>query len=177
MEQHQRAQRDLPLPSGHGVLWRAAALSFLGAAALFAQTETGVIYGRVTNSRGQAQNVMVRLYAEGDLPAGNMYTDAQGQFAFQALPGGEYWVVVEAEGFRPLREHARLDATISPRAQVNAVLEPVTAAAVNPNPIVSGSTSSHIVDAKKPAPDFNPKALREFDKGNKSRQNGDFAAA
>jgi Tfp pilus assembly protein PilF len=120
---------------------------------------------------------MVHLLADGYTPAGDVYTDAQGQFIFQSLPGGDYWVVVEADGFQPVREHTRLDAVISPTAQVNPVLEPVVTTGAKPSPVISGSASSHTLNAKTPTPDFNPKALREFDKGNKSKQKGDLQSA
>lgn len=174
----------------HGVLrgWRrrgcfkrnlaqAAGFAFLFGATLFGQIESGVIYGRVTDSRGQPKLLMVHLLAEGDMPAANMYTDSQGQFAFQGLPNGEYWVVAEADGFQPVRQHVRLDATINPKAQVNAVLEPVVTTGVKPSPVIAGSATSHTLDAKKPSPDSDPKALREFDKGNRSRQKGDLQSA
>jgi Tfp pilus assembly protein PilF len=156
---------------------QAAGLAFLFAATLFGQSESGVIYGRVTDSRGQPQSLMVHLLADGDIPAGDQYTDGQGQFAFQAVPSGEYWVVVEADGFQTVHQHVRLDATINPRVQVNPVLEAMVATGTKPSPVISGSALSHTLDAKKPVPDFNPKALREFDKGNRSRQKGDLQSA
>lgn len=144
---------------------------------LFAQQEIGVIYGRVTDSRGHAQRLMVHLLADGDMPAGDVYTDAEGQYAFRSLPSGEYWVVVEAEGFQPTRQSVRLDVHVNSKMQVNPVLEPIAGSSTTPSPIVSGSPSSQTVDAKKSAPAFDSRALREFDKGNASRDKGDLVGA
>ena len=153
-----------------------AACILFFSATVFGQIDNGVIYGRVTDSRGEVTSVMVKLLAEGDLPAGNMYSGSQGEFSFQALPNGEYSVVVEADGFLPVRQHVRLDGMISPKAQVNIVLEPAVTAGTKPSPVISGSATSHVLDVRKRR-DFNPKALREFDKGNRSQQEGDLHAA
>jgi Tfp pilus assembly protein PilF len=177
MRQNHLARRVLRQRNWWQNLAQTTAFIVISTATLFGQTESGVIYGRVTDSRGQPQRLMVQLLAEGDLPAANMYTDSQGQFAFQGLPSGEYWVAVEAEGFQPVREHARLDAIASPKAQINPVLEPIVTTGAKPSPVISGSAASHTLDVKKPSPDFKPKALREFDKGNRSRQKGDLRAA
>ncbi|HXJ92140.1 MAG TPA: tetratricopeptide repeat protein [Terriglobia bacterium] len=146
-------------------------------AGLFGQQESGVIYGRVTDSRGHSQNLMVHLLAEGDVPAGDVYTDAEGQYAFRSLPGGEYWVVVEPDGFEPVRQPVRLDIQVNSKMQVNLVLEPLAEKGATPSPIVSGSPSSQAVDARKLAPAFDARALREFDKGNASQEKGDFEGA
>jgi tetratricopeptide (TPR) repeat protein len=144
---------------------------------LFAQQENGIIYGRVTDSRGHPQRLMVRLLAEGDMPAGDEYTDAEGQFAFRSLPSGEYWVVAEAEGFEPVHQSVRLDVHVNSKMQVNPVLEPIAAKSTTPSPIVSGSPSSQAVDAKNPALIFDARALREFDKGNASQKKGNMEGA
>ncbi len=43
--------------------------------------------------------------------------------------------------------------------------------------MIAGSKSSRELSAKHPLPPFNPKAVKEFDKGNKERQNGNSQAA
>lgn len=149
----------------------------LGSTAIFAQQDIGVIYGRVTDSRGDPQHLMVHLLAAGDIPAGDVYTDAEGQYAFYSLPSGDYLLVAEAEGFEPVRQSVRLDTHVNSKMQINPVLEPAAKSDAPPSPIVSGSPSSHTVDARKPAPTFDARALREFDRGNASREKGDLEAA
>lgn len=144
---------------------------------LLGQQDMGVIYGRVTDSRGHPQRLMVRLLAAGDIPAGAMYTDAEGEYTFESLPSGDYRLVVEAEGYEPVRQSVRLDTHVSSKMQVNVVLEPVATTSAKPSPIISGSPSSHTMDAKKPAPTFDARALREFNKGNASEEKGDLESA
>ncbi len=77
----------------------------------------GIVTGRVTNSQGQPQAVLVHLLADGDIPAGDAYTDSNGDYVITGLPNGNYAVVVEAEGYKPFRGTTRLDNISSaPRA-------------------------------------------------------------
>ena len=145
-------------------------------ASLQAQQDSGVIEGRVTDSRGQPQRLLVHLLAAGDIPAGDVFTDSNGQYTFFALPNGDYWVVVEAEGFRLARQHVMLDMRIHPKAQSNVVLEPLETGDHRGRRI-AGSASSYEVSAKSPGRPFDPKALREFEKGNRKQRSGDFDAA
>jgi Tfp pilus assembly protein PilF len=159
---------------------RPLAAIFLGLACIaplaHAQT-TGIISGRVTNSQGQAQTVLVHLLAEGDIPAGDAYSDSNGSYVFMGLPGGTYTVVVETEGYKPFRGKVRLEENIEPRGQVMVVLEPTTKQAASKRPMIPGSKSSGELNAKHPEPQLDPKAIKEFDKGNKERGKGDSEAA
>jgi Tfp pilus assembly protein PilF len=137
----------------------------------------GLVTGRVTNSQGQPQTVLVRLLADGDIPAGDAYTDSNGDYIITGLPNGTFAVVVEAEGYKPFRQITRLDNLVQPRGQVMVVLEPAPKEAATAGPMVSGSTSSRELSAKHPMPPFDPKAIREFDKGNKEQQKGNSQAA
>jgi tetratricopeptide (TPR) repeat protein len=153
------------------------AVLFFSTVPLVAQQDMGVIYGRVTDSRGNPQHLRVHLLAAGDIPAGDAYTDAEGQYAFYSLPSGEYWLVVEADGFEPVRQPISLDVHVNSKMQINPVLEPVAKTKTGPSPIVSGSPSSHTVDAKKLAATFDARALREFNRANVSRDKGDLKGA
>lgn len=150
---------------------------YLGFAVPLAAQANGIVTGRVTDSRGAAENVRVQLLADGDVPAGATYTDSDGHYTFYELATGTYYVVIEAEGYRPVHQRAYLDAPIRPTATVNVSLEP---AAKRPSPsaqTVPGSTSNQELNAKHPTGAFSPKALKEFDKGNREQQNGDLEAA
>ena len=168
-----------PAPPLRGWLYFPGLLGLmLASATLFqAQDSTGTIYGRVTDSRGQAQRLMVHLFADGEMPAGAVYTGTEGQFAFQMVPGGEYWVVAEGEGFKPARQSVRLDIHTNPNAQVNLSLESASAAVDSPGPMVSGSPSSRKVDVKKSSPSFNARAVSEYAKGNARQTKGDTKGA
>lgn len=144
---------------------------------LFGQQAVGVIYGRMTDGRGHPQHFLVKLVADGELPAGSVYADSEGQYAFQELPSGQYWVVVEAPGFQPLRQFVRLDEHVNAKVQANLVLEPLATAPEAPSPVVSGSAASHTVDVRNFAPDFDARALREFNKANALEKSGDLKGA
>lgn len=139
--------------------------------------DVGTLSGRVTNPQGQPLTVLVRVLSDGDIPAGAMYTDANGAFAFLALPVGIYTVVVEADGYKPFRQTARLDANIQPRVDVMVVLEPATQTTATNGPVIPGSKSTTEVKASHILPPLNPKAAKEFDKGNKAREDRDDSAA
>jgi len=145
-------------------------------ASTFAQSN-GVVTGRVTDDHGKVESQLVRLLAVGDVPAGDVYTDSEGHYTFQGLPGGVYYVVVEAEGYRPFHQSVSLDMQVQPKVTLDVILEPVTTPPPTPGQIISGSTSSHALNAKRPGTLFSPKVLKEFERGNKDRQKGDLNAA
>lgn len=138
---------------------------------------SGVVTGRVTNSQGEPKAVLVHLLADGDIPAGEAYSDSNGSFVFIGLTNGNYAVVVEADGYKPFRGTTRLDNTEQPRGQVLVLLEPVAKPTAPKGAVIGGSKASNELDAKHPLPPFEPKAVKEFDKGNRERQQGDFPAA
>jgi Tfp pilus assembly protein PilF len=121
--------------------------------------------------------VLVHVFADGEIPAGNAYTDSNGYYVITGLGNGTYAVVVEAEGYKPFRQTTRLDNIIQPRGQVMVVLEPAPKEAPTKGPMIAGSTSSGELNAKHPLPPFDPKAVKEFDKGNKEQQQGNSQAA
>lgn len=169
-----------PLRPAHetGVVSLAACALVLGfAPLLLAQSETGVIHGRVTDTRGQAQRVHVQLLAAGDIPAGDRYAGNEGEYVFETLPSGEYWVVIEAEGFRPVRRPVSLDIRLNANVQVNLILERIEGTAATPSPVVSGSASSHMVDAHKLPTPVNAQALREYNKGRSDERKGNLEGA
>jgi tetratricopeptide (TPR) repeat protein len=155
-----------------------AGLQFAVPASLWSQASenNGVIYGKVMDSYGHPQRLRIQLLGPGDMLAGEMYSDTEGSYSFQGLPNGRYSVVVEQQGYRPLRQVVLLE-NLNPRAKVYITLEPASAEPKPPTPIVGGSESSQRVDAGKPARNFNPKAVHEFEKGNQSQKGGNFESA
>jgi len=152
-------------------------LALVVSAPLAHAQSAGIVSGRVTNSQGQPQNVFVHLFADGDIPAGDAYSDSNGYYVFLGLPNGNYAVVVEAEGYKPFRGSVRLDNVIQPRGQVMVVLESAPKEAAKTGQMIAGSKSSGELNARHPLPPFDPKAVKEFDKGNKEQQRGNLQAA
>lgn len=152
----------------------------LGAGELCGQgTAGGVISGRVTGTGGQPQNLLIRLMSEGDIPAGEMYTDSNGTFSFRSLPNGTYWVEAQATGYKPVRQTVVLDLRINPLMVVNLSLEPVNSEARGGEETIAGSSGNRILKSRHagPAPSFDGKALSEFNKGSKLEREGKLAAA
>jgi type IV pilus assembly protein PilF len=180
MVRNQLAHRRLGTPcSGHlvALVLLASGLVFFCCANVLAQQDNGVIYGRVSDSRGRPQNLRLQLLAAGDILADDVYTDSEGQYTFRSLPSGEYWIVVEAQGFEPVRQHVMLDTHVNARMQVNLVLEEPRVTTRVATPALSGSASSRAVDARNPAPSFAPQAVRELDKGIARQKKGDLEGA
>ena len=168
-----RSQRVLRV----NAVFLAFALLLLPAPLLLAQGDTGVIHGRVTDSRGQAQRVRVQLLAAGDIPAGDRYTGNEGEYVFEALPSGEYQIAIEAAGFRAVRLPVNLDIRLNPNVQANVVLEADGVTGKAPSPVVSGSASSHTVDARKSPVAVDARALREYNKGRNEDSKGNLESA
>jgi tetratricopeptide (TPR) repeat protein len=141
-----------------------------------ATENNGVIYGKVTDSYGHPQRLRIQLLGPGDMLVGEMYSDTEGSYSFQGLPNGQYCLVIEQQGYRPARQVVLLD-KLNPRAQAYITLESASAAPKSSTPVVAGSESSQRVDAGKPARNFSPKAVHEFEKGNQSQKNGNFESA
>ena len=124
-----------------------------------------IVTGRVTNSQGQPQAVLVHVLADGDIPAGDAYTDSNGNYVFMGLPNGTYTVVVEAEGYKPFRATTRLDNIVQPRGQVMVVLEPATKSAPSNGAVVAGSKSGGELNAKHPMPPLRPQGRQGIRQG------------
>jgi tetratricopeptide (TPR) repeat protein len=156
----------------------AAGLQLAVPASLWCQAveNNGVVYGKVTDSYGHPQRLRIQLLGPGDMLVGEIYSDAEGSYSFRSLPNGQYCVVVEQQGYRPARQPVLLD-KLNPRAQAYITLESASAAPKFTTSVVTGSESSQRVDAGKPARNFSPKAVQEFEKGNQKQKDGNFESA
>jgi Flp pilus assembly protein TadD len=156
-----------------------ATISILGAVgALRAQEQiNGVIAGRVTNSRGQPQHLLVQLSSPGDILVGDVFTDSNGDFAFSDLRSGIYYVTVEAEGYQPAHETVGIDARSSSRTGIMISLEPAAKERSSPGQIIAGSRNSYALNIKDKSRPFDAKALREFDKGTQKQRAENFQSA
>jgi Tfp pilus assembly protein PilF len=159
-------------------LFAALYAGLMGLGVLWGQESGGgVIFGRVTGERGQPQVLLVHLFSEGEVPAGDSYTDADGNFSFRTLPNGTYYVVAQTEGYRPARVSVLLDMKMHPSAQVSLALEPLESTNKPPIQAVPGSPRSQKLDAHAPARPIDARALREFERGNRAQRQGNFHGA
>ena len=97
---------------------------------------------RIKESREPARNVSVRLERFSGGIVEEMPTDNQGRFRFAGLTRGYYTVIINAEGFEPVRQHADLQVLF--RAYLMVELSSVKAGALN-------TTSPAVIDARVPA--------------------------
>lgn len=150
-----------------------------GAAAFVRGQEqiNGVVAGRVTDSRGQPQRLLVRLSSGGDILVGQTYTDSNGNFAFSDLRSGLYYVTVEAEGYQPARATVGIDARNSSRTGILIYLEPTPDEPKPPGQVIAGSRNSYALNVKEKSRPFDAKALREFEKGNQEQRAENFTSA
>ena len=138
----------------------------------------GVVAGRVTDIRGQPQQVLVRLVSAGEILVDQVYTDASGAFAFGNLQAAVYYVRVEADGFRPASRRTEVFERNSTQSQVEIVLEPTDTPQHTPNAQVrSGSPGDYKLDITNQRRPFASKALREFAKGNEKKRSRDWKGA
>ena len=155
-----------------------AGLQFAVPASLWSQASenNGVIYGKVMDSYGHPQRLRIQLLGPGDMLVGEKYSDTEGSYSFQGLPNGQFCVVIEQQGYRPVRQVVLLE-NPNPRAKAYITLESASTEPQPATPVVAGSESSQRVDASKPARNFSPKAMHEFEKGNQSQKDGNFESA
>jgi len=116
------------------ILW--VLLSFLCAGELAAQQVTGAITGVVTDkTHSVVAGAKVRLSSQTTAAAREAVTDAEGKFAFNAVPAGMYKLIVVCEGFR---SYEQSDIELTPnqtlslgeiQLEVGAVTESVTVVA------------------------------------------------
>jgi Tfp pilus assembly protein PilF len=162
-------------------VWRicvALSLAAMTPGLLWPQAEHGgVISGEVFTTRGKSERLLVQLVDESGIPAGEMYTDSNGGFVFRSLPNGVYAVVIQVEGYQPFRQVIRLDLKLGPKVQMNVQLEPVAPSNPPPNPAVPGSPQTYKLNLGSRTRPINPNALREFDKANEARNEGNSKSA
>ena len=97
---------------------------------------------RIKDSREPARNVSVRLERFSGGIVEEMPTDNQGRFRFAGLTRGYYTVIINVEGFEPVRQHADLQVLF--RAYLMVELSSVKAGVPN-------TTSAAVIDARVPA--------------------------
>src|SRR5205807_142157 len=86
---------------GFPTMFRYFAIALLFAGAMFAQSSSGVISGRVLDESNQTiAGASITVVREGTGEARNVSTEATGEFVFTSLQPGNYDLTVKADGFR-----------------------------------------------------------------------------
>jgi len=156
-------------------LLMAATLALIAAGARGAQlTYKGAIEGHVIGPQGQLAGIRVQLIAPGERPEGEVYTDSNGGFFFGNLLYGRYWIVIQAQEYRPVRLSVLIERHVL-QPQVEVALE--RAVKRSKPTAIRGSPGSYKLDARNPIPPFDSKVLHEFEKGRKLQLEGNLPKA
>ena len=116
-------------------------LALLGSVAAFAQTESGNLYGRVTDDQGERlPGVTVTLSGPGSTQV--QVTDAAGEFRFLSLAPGNYSIEASLEGFGTVIYEAvniRIGRNTTVELQLNPAIEET----------ITVTTESPLLDERK----------------------------
>lgn len=150
---------------------RLLALLLLCAGGVRAQEE-GNIAGQIVLENAQMADVRMEVVLEGrGSIVSRTVNDNEGKFEFLQLPANTYYVVVEAEGYQPVRVAVAVNPTVMPTSFVRVVLR---RKAVERNP---GEGPGGAVDVAELAKKYPPEVRKEYEAGQKAEARGENAAA
>lgn len=156
---------------------RLAVLLVFSAGVLRAQQQEGNIAGQIRLVDGSfpSEQIRVTLEARGGV-ADVTYTDFEGRFGFSNLLPNAYWVIVETEGYQPVRLQVVVNPTTIQTNIVHVVLRPKPEKARDAPDGVAG-TNPDIVDVAELEKKFPPSVIKEYEAGKKAEQHGDLETA
>jgi len=166
----------VPLAGSVGVksALRLAFLALLFSGTLRAQQQVGSIMGQIRLEDGSfpTERLQVTLEAHGSM-VGRIFCDYEGKFVFSDLSPNLYHVVIETDGYQPVRLPVNVNPVITQINMVHVVLRTKpdeksrTAPGNNPN----------TVDVAELAKKFPAAVIKEFEAGVKAEQHRDIQAA
>jgi len=126
---------------------RLAFLLTLSCQALCAQQQVGSIIGQIRLQDGTfpTERLQVNLEAHGSV-AGITFSDYEGKFVFGDLGANVYNVVIEVEGYQPVRVQVNVNPTITQVNMVHVVLRAKADEKSRGAPDGLGGTNPDIVD-------------------------------
>jgi tetratricopeptide (TPR) repeat protein len=157
---------------------RLAVLLLLSAGALQAQEQQGNIAGQIRLVDGgfPTEQIRVTLEARGGV-ADVTYADLEGRFGFNYLLPNAYWVVVQAEGYQPVRLQVVVNPSTIQTNLVHVVLRPKPEEKSRGAPDGPVGTNADVVDVAELKKKFPPGVIKEFEAGKKAEQRGEMDAA
>jgi Flp pilus assembly protein TadD len=143
---------------------------------LRAQQQTGNITGQIRLQDGTfpTERLQVNLEAHGSV-AGVTYCDYEGHFAFGDLGANLYNIVIEYEGYQPVRLQVNVNPAITQVNMVHVVLRPKPESRDAPDGLAG--TNPDIVDVAELKKKFPPGVIKEYEAGKKAEQHGDLETA
>jgi Flp pilus assembly protein TadD len=152
-------------------------LLLLGASAVQAQ-QVASISGeiRLLNGGFPNERLEVTLENHGSV-VGVTYSDSEGRFSFTGVLPNSYSVVIQAQGYLPVRQTVVVNPEIIQSTFVHIVLRPDTNARSPGGPGGFAGGNSDVVSVADLAKKYPPEVKKEFEAGQKAEANGDIAAA
>lgn len=137
------------------------------------QTSTGTIVGELRVARGSfpSMHVLINLTSNG-AQVGTAYSDSEGRFAFEDLPGNLYHVVIRERGFRPIDATVALNPTVQHVMYVRLEMTPEeNTDSKRGEPGLQGSNPS-MVDESSLLGNYPKAAKKEYEKATKLQSDG-----
>ncbi len=160
----------------HG-LWLAALMLLCGGV-VHAQETEGNIIGQIRLVNGSSPDERIQVSLEGRGAVVDVtYCDHEGRFGFHQLLPNAYSVVIETEGYQPVRQQVIVNPTTSPTNFVHVVLRPKAEEKPRGAPEGPPGTNPDIVDVAELKKKFPPGVIKEFEAGKKAEQRGETDAA
>jgi Flp pilus assembly protein TadD len=145
---------------------------------LLAQEQEGNITGEIRLVDGSFPNstIQVSLEAHGSV-ADVAYCDSEGRFSFNHVLPNAYTVVINAQGYQPIREPVMVNPTVMQTNYVHVVLraDPKATTPGLPGGLTAGS--SETVSVADLTAKYPPQVKTEFEAGQKAEAKGDTGAA
>ncbi len=157
---------------------RLAVLLLLSAGVLRAQQQEGNIAGQIRLVDGGFPSERLRVTLEGRGSVVDVtYGDSEGRFGFNNLLPNAYWVVIETEGYQPVRLQVVVNPTTMQTNLVHVVLRPKPDEKPRGAPDGPPGTNADIVDVAELKKKFPPGVIKEFEAGKKAEQRGEMEVA
>jgi Flp pilus assembly protein TadD len=167
-------ERSSPKFSGFPLV----ALLLLSAATLQAQEPEGNIAGQIRLVDGSFPNGRLQVTLEGHgAVVGVTYCDSEGRFSFNDLLPNAYSVVIEEDGYQPVRMRISVNPTAIQTNIVHIVLRPKPAEKPRGWPDGTPSANPDIIDIAQLAKKFPLTVIKEFEAGRKAELRGEMDAA
>ena len=138
-------------------------------------TGRDTIYGKVTGPDGRPVEIEVRLQEVTRTVVNSAYSDSNGEFAFQGVADGVYYVTVESDLYQPAEVQTHVEFSVSP--QVHILVPLISRSPRTSQPQQGFGNSPHVVSLQELLAKFPKKAVKAYEKGNKQLQNGDREGA
>jgi tetratricopeptide (TPR) repeat protein len=157
---------------------RLMALLLFSSRALHAQQQPGTLTGEIRLQDGTfpKERLQVNLETHGSV-VGVTYCDYEGHFGFSDLLPNFYNVVIESDGYQPVRQQVNINPSFSQINIVRIVLRPKEAERAPSAPDEAGGANPDMINVAELAKKFSPAVIRNFKDGMKAEQRGQMAAA